>query len=162
MGWGWKWTNNKWNKPPINARTGGPGKSNDPATWCTWDEALAGVAAGRCDGIGFALGDGFAGIDLDDCRCEGELSDVASDIIAVMDTYTEVSPTGTLPPKSRTKNKVGTVEVYSSGRYFTLTGESIGSPEVEERQEQLMADWQKFIGGESRKAKASHLSTPPH
>jgi hypothetical protein len=105
----------------------------------------------------------FAGIDLDDCRNTetGELSELARDIIGTMKTYTEVSPSGTgvkllcigkLPKGARTKNEAHTVEVYSSGRYFTITGQHLdGTPKrVEERQQQLEAVWQKYIGSEQR------------
>lgn len=179
LGWRWKWKANPntgrgvWTKPPVNARTGGPGKSTDPATWCTFEQALAAVNVGSCDGIGFALGEAeggihFAGIDLDDCRnaATGELSEVARDIIATMETYCEVSPSGTgvkllcvgtLPNGAETKNNAGTVEVYSSGRYFTITAQRVdGTPQrVEARQEQLADVWQRYIGSEVRKAKPS-------
>jgi hypothetical protein len=168
---GWKWVKKdetaKWGKPPIDARTGRFGSSTDSTTWCSFDEALAGVQAGRCDGIGFALGevDGYryAGIDLDDCRnpTTGELSDVARDVLGELNCYAEISPsqTGlkflcriTNPPGKPTRNEAGTVEIYSEGRYFTITGQHIaGTPtSIEDRQEELMAAWQKYIGSEKR------------
>jgi hypothetical protein len=175
LGWRWKWNTkaNKWDKPPIDANAGGPGSSTNPATWCSFDKALAAVRAGNCDGIGFALGEAeggihFAGIDLDNSRNRetGELSEVARDIIGTMDTYGEVSPSetgikllciGSLPSGAATKNKAGTVEVYSGGRYFTITGRRIeGTPQrVEARAEQLADVWQRYIGSEQRTHKAS-------
>lgn len=175
LGWRWTWNekSHKWDKPPINARTGGPGSSTNPATWCSFNEALEGMRAGRYDGIGFALGEAdggvhFAGIDLDDCRYPetGELSSVAMEIIATMETLTEISPSNTgikllcrgkLPPGIGTTNKAGTVEVYGSGRYFTITGRRIeGTPKrVEARQEQLSAVHAKYIGSERAKPKPS-------
>jgi hypothetical protein len=168
LGWRWTWNTKaaKWDKPPIEARTGKAGSSTNRATWCSFDTAIAAQKSGRVDGVGFALGKAdcdihFAGVDLDDCRNKdtGELSEVARDIIATMNTYTEVSPSetgvkllciGKLPAGAGTKNKARTVEVYSGGRYFTITGRRIdGTPKrVEARQEQLTAVWQKYIGSE--------------
>lgn len=180
LGWRWTWDarKQKWNKPPVDVRTGRSGSSTDSATWCSFDEALAAVQTGRCDGIGFALGEAdgihFAGADLDDCRNPetGELSALANEIIATLDSYCEVSPTGTgvkllcigtLPAKSKTKNKAGTVEIYSNGRYFTVTGQHVeGSPtSVEHRQDQLAEVWQQFIGNEQPARKRRTISDRP-
>src|SRR6185312_6419314 len=42
-------------------------KSNDPSTWRAFEKAKAAYEAGGVDGVGFFLGDGFAGFDLDKC-----------------------------------------------------------------------------------------------
>lgn len=168
LGWRWVWNerSRKWDKPPIDARTGRPGSSTNAATWCSFEQAMNAHRTGFVDGIGFVLGAAdcdvnFAGIDLDDCRdrLTGELSELARDIVETMGTYAEVSPSGTgikllcigtLPAGARTKNKAGTVEIYGSGRYFTVTSQRIdGTPKrVEQRQEQLHTVWQKYIGAE--------------
>lgn len=187
IGWRWKWDGKAkqgkghWTKPPVNVRTGGPGSSTDSATWCALETAIDAQRKGFVDGAGFVLGADdcgihFAGIDLDDCRNPDteELSDIAQDIIAMMDTYCEVSPTGTgvkllcigsLPDGAKTKNKAGTVELYASGRYFTLTGNRIeGTPKrVEERHEQLNAVWRKYIGSQQpRRMSAQNGHTQNH
>jgi hypothetical protein len=168
--WRYEWRGNKWTKPPVYGLTGEHGSSTDRGSWVSFSEVFAQHRPGADGlGIGFVLGEDdcgihFSGIDLDDCRNAGtgELSDVARDIIATMDTYAEISPSrtgvkllciGAIPPGARTKNKAGTVEIYSSGRYFTLTGQRIeGAPKrVEQRQEQLTAVWQKYIGSEQVK-----------
>jgi primase-polymerase (primpol)-like protein len=43
-------------------------KVNDEDSWGTHDEAVALVEAGEFTGKGYVLGDGEAGVDLDDCR----------------------------------------------------------------------------------------------
>jgi len=53
-------------KLPVDARTGKPAKTNDPATWCSFAEAEP--QAHRFSGLGIVLTDGLAGVDLDDCR----------------------------------------------------------------------------------------------
>jgi putative DNA primase/helicase len=50
----------KWDKVPMTT-TGRGAKTNDPRTWSTFDDALAAYRTGRFDGIGFVLGDRFAG-----------------------------------------------------------------------------------------------------
>ncbi len=86
---------------------------------------------GNVTGIGFYFtGGGISGIDLDKCIDDaGILSSDARQIIKKLDSYTEYSPSGkglhiifrgSLPPGSR--NRKGNYEVYSSKRYFTVTG----------------------------------------
>jgi primase-polymerase (primpol)-like protein len=69
----WKWelrANNKWTKPPYNPRFHNqPAKSNDPATWGSYTDAVLAFTQGLCDGIGLMLKDGeVAAIDLDHIR----------------------------------------------------------------------------------------------
>ena len=92
-------------------------------------------------GVGFVLTeeDGFTGIDLDKCRdpVTGKLDLWAEDIVALGETYFEVSPSGTgLRAFVRgkiaktVKSDVAHVEVYRSLRYLTITGDHIdGTPE---------------------------------
>jgi primase-polymerase (primpol)-like protein len=139
--WKWHWKPNangglgKWDKPPINARTGGGGSSTDPTTWSSFDTALAAFRAGRGDGIGIALGklhDGrnLTGVDVDDCRDPNtEInSEEALSVVELIGSYTDVSPSGTglkllcygtLPAEGRSR---AGYECYESGRYFTVTG----------------------------------------
>jgi primase-polymerase (primpol)-like protein len=95
-----------------------------------FDTALRAANSGFVDGIGFALGDGFCGVDFDNCR-QRESGIIAPDVQAYVErlgTYGEVSPScegiklilrGKLPKGRRQQ---GNVEMYDSGRYFTVTG----------------------------------------
>jgi len=148
VAWRWEPSGEKWTKVPIQARTGGKAKSNDPTTWSDFATALAFHERGRAAGVGFTLGDGIVGIDLDDCRDlrTGELDAWAEQIVREIDSYTEVSPTGTGVklflkgnlPRSFAKNHI---EVYSDGRYFACTGNKLDTAPAEcnERQTQLDA-----------------------
>lgn len=116
-------------KSPIDPKTGYNAKANAPDSWGTLDQALASVDKWGLDGIGVELGNGLCGIDLDHCITGKDLAEWARDIISTMQSYTEKSPSGTgvhilfngvIPEGSRRK---GGVEMYSEGRYFTLTGE---------------------------------------
>ena len=116
-------------KEPINPLNGYGAKANDSATWGTLEQALAAVDKYKLDGIGIELGAGLCGLDLDHCVDEqGQISERAQEIINMMDSYTEISPSGTgihilfsgnIPEGTRRKDGI---EMYSEGRYFTVTG----------------------------------------
>ena len=119
-------------KMPIDPNTGFGAKANDPNTWGTLDRALEAMvkySANGVDGIGVELGGGLCGVELHHAIDEhGTISPQASDVIKTMDSYTEISLsstgvhvlfTGSLPDGARRKEGL---EMYSDGRYFTLTG----------------------------------------
>ncbi len=120
-------------KVPVDPHTGGAAKSNDPATWASYEDAVAGKECFRADGIGIMFANGIFGIDLDHCiNQEGQLLPFAQEIVETVQSYTELSPSGTglhilcagqLPEGRRRK---GSVEMYSEGRFFTVTGCQIG------------------------------------
>src|SRR5262245_18115052 len=74
-------------------------KSDDPATWGSFDELHAVYTAGGYDGIGlvFSKDDDLFGIDLDGCRdsVTGAIDECALSILARFKTYAEVCPSGT-------------------------------------------------------------------
>lgn len=122
-------------KVPINAMDGQPAKSNDPATWCDFDTACLGKERFGLEGIGFMFsGDGIFGIDIDHCYDPEtrELDPAAAEIIETVQSYTELSPSGTgihilckgALPEGRKRR--GAVEMYSTLRYFTVTGNQFG------------------------------------
>jgi putative DNA primase/helicase len=128
---------------------GGRASSTNPKTWAPFEAAIAYAEEHSMSGVGFVFteDDPYAGIDIDKCRNAetGEIEPWAWKIVAALDSYTEVSPSGTglhvfvkatLPGPN---NRKGPVEMYESGRYFTLTGEHLGgSPtEIHERQDVL-------------------------
>ena len=100
------------NKIPVNPNSGKPAKSNDPTTWGTFDQGWNYYERHKtdvCKGIGFMFSpdDPYTGIDLDKCINPetGEMESWAKDIINQMDSYTELSPSGTgvhmtCPPKT--------------------------------------------------------------
>lgn len=90
----WKDTNGK--KLPHDPKNpdGKPIDGTDPQYWVDYDTARDVVRSGRATGIGFALGDGWSGIDLDGCRDPhtGALTPDAQRIVADLNSYTEISP----------------------------------------------------------------------
>ena len=82
-------------KVPYNPRTGSRAKAGKADTWVTFEEAVQ--AADRYDGIGFEFNNnGLVGIDLDTVRdpITGWIDPLALEIIAQLDSYTEISPSG--------------------------------------------------------------------
>ncbi|WP_416838720.1 hypothetical protein [Haloferax sp. DFSO52] len=137
-------------KVPLDV-SGGYASATDRATWTTFDEALAYAEDGTADGVGFVFTDDdpYVGIDLDKCRDSetGEPEEWAQMIIERLDSYTEVSPSGTgyhvivkgdLPPDG---NRTGNLELYAHSRFFTVTGDRVdGTPtEVAARTDELTA-----------------------
>ena len=147
----WRYVNrpgeNKPTKVPFTIG-GKCAESNNPATWTTFEAAAAALAAssGRYEGLGFMLGDGYVGVDLDDSlRPDRSLKAWAAPIFRRLPTYWEVSPSGqgvkgfmraVLPPKGRVtwlkdgeSKPLGKVELYDAGRFFTVTGDQLeGTP----------------------------------
>jgi primase-polymerase (primpol)-like protein len=127
-----------------------------PATWSRFANAVAAIGAGAAPGIGHVLGDGLVGVDLDHVRAErtGLVDDAAMAIVRALDSYAEVSPSGTgvhvlawgsLPPGRRRR---GFVEMYDGGRFFTVTGRHVvGTPWIiEPRTAALAALHARYLG----------------
>ena len=145
----------KWTKPPYNVKTGYRGKSNDPRTWATFEQAFKAYQSGQYDGIGFALkeGDRLTGLDLDHCVSQnGSLEPWAQEIPSHFpETYWELSPRseglhcfcyGT-PARSGKLGPNNWIEVYQppSSRYLTVTGHCIEDSAVKIGRCQDGLDW---------------------
>ena len=159
--WRYETRDGKPTKPPIQAKSNGKllyAKSNNPATWSSFDDAVAAMQRLGLVGIGLNLweNDDLVGLDLDHIfdPTTGELEPSAADVVSrfASVTYTEVSPSGTgiriwckgKPGRSgKCEGERKWLEVYShpSHRYLTVTGRHWpGSPiAVTEQQDAL--DW---------------------
>ena len=92
--WRYEERNGKQTKVPYNPRTGERAKSNDPQSFA--DYLTASCASHRYDGMGLGIFNGICAIDLDYCiDSDGNYSQTAAEIIAMMHSYTELSPSGT-------------------------------------------------------------------
>lgn len=124
---------------------GGNARSNDPATWGTYAEAVAAAERNGYSGVGIMLSDGLVGIDLDHVVGEGgQVEAWAQEVIDSIASYTELSPSGTgvhvlayADPESvgaigRADHRSG-IEVYNHGRYFTVTGRQVGTSGIKDR-----------------------------
>ena len=128
-------------KVPYDPKTGRKASSTNPQTWATLPEAEAARDKYLFTGLGFVFTEacGIVGVDIDHCSTEdGVLNDTARAILEKYPSYTEISPSGTglhifyhgtMPGKGN-KNSATGVEMYSTGRYFTMTGQHLdGTPE---------------------------------
>jgi hypothetical protein len=120
-------------KVPLCA-AGRAGSTTKRGTWRPFSAALA-ATEGVDRGLGFVFSpdDPYVGVDLDHCLDEdGEVCESWADAVLELlpGAYVERSPSGTglhcivrgsLPGGLTGKRRNG-VEVYASGRYFTMTG----------------------------------------
>lgn len=136
--WRYEKVKGKMQKVPYNPVTGRKARPNNPTTFKDFHSALAVVD--NYDGVGFLVGSGICGIDLDDCfDGAGELKTVAQNVVdAFSDCYMEYSPSGKGlhiyfkatgfeydKDKYYVNNKKLGMEVYVSGattRFLTVTG----------------------------------------
>tara|TARA_B100000683_G_scaffold275779_1_gene327636 strand:- start:962 stop:3136 length:2175 start_codon:yes stop_codon:yes gene_type:complete len=149
-------------KIPKNPKTLCNAKTTSTDTWGSFEEACAACEANpELDGIGFVFTDNdpYVGIDLDGVVDQetGELNQIATDFHTRLESYTELSPSGTglhiivrgHLPKSGSRK--GQVEMYEKGRYFTFTGKAI-SPQnsIAANQESLCDLHKKYINPTDR------------
>ncbi|WP_201702304.1 PriCT-2 domain-containing protein [Paraburkholderia kirstenboschensis] len=124
----------RWTKRPINPCSGGNAKSNNSATWATYEEALGAVLIyPDMAGIGFMLGDGWVGIDADHCYTVLDgFTELAQSVLDSVPGYAELSPSGEgvkiitrgTIPQSKADGVLG-LEVYDRHRFFTVTGHAV-------------------------------------
>lgn len=112
-------------KMPKNPFNGKNAKSNDPATWGTFEQAVKACETFGFEYIGFEFAPPYFGVDLDHCL---DNLDFVDEFVETLQSYAEVSKSGNgihiickgkLPEGSRRR---GGVEMYSEGRYFIVTG----------------------------------------
>ena len=131
----------KVDKIPVNPRTGGNAKTDTPATWADLETALDYYHehGTYVSGVGLVVaGTALVGVDLDHCIGDDlTIAPWALAIVRALDSYTEVSPSGTgirvfaLGVKPGRRSKRGGVELYdhTSTRFLTFTGRHLpGTP----------------------------------
>ena len=148
----WRLTKN--GKIPYDAQTGKLAKSNDKTTFCSYSCAMLSIKdyymfdtnGNQLGGLGLGLFNGYSAIDIDHCIDDnGQISDMARDIIDHCATYTEKSPSGKgirIVFKTTTqldkqiyyiKNSKLGLEIYISNqtnRFVTITGNAINGGEI--------------------------------
>ena len=144
-------------KIPVTPGAGGFASATESETWAGFEAALDYTETEHADGVGFVFTDDdpIVGVDLDDCRDPetGDVDDAALDIIARLDSYTEVSPSGTgyhvlirgeLPEG---RNRRGGVELYDTARFFTVTSDHVEETptRVARRQDALTAIHREYV-----------------
>ena len=147
-------------KIPINPHTGGNAQSNNPDTWSDFDTAVKAAEQFPSGGIGFMFGNSpFFGVDID--KVEPQIREfldggggIVAEFVYALQSYAELSPSGkgihiicrgSLPKGGR---KRGCVEMYDTGRFFTVTGNSFGGySEIRENTEAIKPMHEKYLGG---------------
>src|SRR5262249_12362519 len=121
----------KWTKPPYQL-DGKNARTNDSSTWAPYEAVFKRYEEGGFDGIGIVLTTemGIVGVDLDHCYNPqtNSFESWATKIIEDFNSYSELSHSGTgvriflkgkLPAGGHKKENI---EIYSTGRYLTVTG----------------------------------------
>lgn len=136
MLWRWEFVENNWTKVPYQTN-GRKAKSNDPATWTSYDAAIKAMNTGKFDGIGFCLLNANVGaFDIDHCRDRdsGTLDPWAAELVRQCHSYTEITPSGTglriigigtgvkIDTSWPIANGVKLEAYRNSARYITVTG----------------------------------------
>lgn len=122
-------------KLPIKL-DGNTASVSNPDTWSTYDEVKGNDNKDAGIGIVFTDDKLLLGIDLDHCLNEnGNITDRSlAYFVLFADTYTEISPSNEglhlyfslTEPLELEANRKDNIEMYTSGRYFTVTEKSYG------------------------------------
>ncbi len=133
----WKYVDRGKPKPdkiPVNPRTLGNGGVTWPNTWTFCPVSLACYQAHNfLAGFAFVVtpNDPYVVGDMDNCIIDGKFSSLAIDVIAALNTYVERSPSKRgirffvhcrHQPEAIKRSEI---ELYSSGRFATLTGDVV-------------------------------------
>lgn len=162
-------------KIPLNAYDGTLGKSNDPTTWSEFDIALRALDKyDNADGLAFYFANGYVGLDIDNIGSDlqdffagAPETSVETFRKLTKKTYMEVSQSGKgihaifkgkIPGKHRRK---GNYEMYESGRFFALTGNTIGSNEIQSLDKSSMKKLYEFLFGKDKIINISNYHDQP-
>ena len=150
--------------------------STRPEDWSEFETAANGVEINEKSGLGYVVTktDRVIGIDLDGCRDAetGAIAPWAEDLVEAANSYCEITPSqtgiriwviGDLPAGDRVFNldpAVGygnkvKIEIFTDGRYFTVTGLSIFGAPLAERE---LTEVYELIGAIRRKHPAPKKS----
>jgi putative DNA primase/helicase len=140
--WRYELKDGKYTKVPKQP-DGHNASTTGASTWQTFAIVCTAYQRGGFDGLGIVLtrkplanGLYLVGMDFDHCLHGGALDAAPARAMAQLDTYAEVSPSGEgirlfllhdKPLPARKNNVEGkSREIYSSGRYLTVTGHVYG------------------------------------
>ena len=160
----WNEAREKWEKKPRLWSE--PSRNASPTDWNTWTTFCQATEISRTsDGrYGVALmmnlESGITGFDFDNCRNPdtGEIAQWAVDIIARVDSYTEISPSGrgirifAKGHKPGNRCRTGDFEMYDQKRMLTVTGNHLygTSTIVEQRQDEMAEVYRQYFPDNER------------
>ncbi len=157
--WRYEERNNCRTKVPYNPVTGQmAARSNDRNSFSDFQTA---VTAKGYEGIGIGIFDGICAIDLDHCVKDGQYTGNAAEIVALMHSYTELSPSGEGihilfwtdgfqydSDRYYIMNHKEGIEAYVAGatnKYVTVTGRTCEAYEFGDRTEELKILLERFM-----------------
>lgn len=186
-----------YDKPPINPYTLRDARTNEEQSRSTFDEAVAQIGKAaqvswhhdgvteRLDvtvaGVGIALaGTGIRGLDLDNVvdMDRKKMTHEAGDIMRLMQSYCEVSPSGTgmhilfmgsLPEGMYKKTVDGRADIFGTNRaeyqlfesgYMTLSGDTFGGYEIAERSAEAKQLYDTYFEPNFRRHEVTTTSSP--
>jgi len=137
--------------------------STNATTWRSFGHARGVVDRGLADGVGFVFtaDDPYVGIDLDNKNEDPTKDETNKFWVDTFNSYTERSPSGTgyhvivRAPEGLPKgvNRNG-FEAYSSGRYFTFTGDVVNGRHVINERSAALRSFQNTFGGAAAEREA--------
>lgn len=166
----WNAETGKFEKKPFNPSTGKVTNDHEQST--SFADALAFISSQNNFVLGFYVEKPYVGIDLDGCRDKenGLIADWAFAIIKELDSYAEVSPSGTgvriivEGEKPGEYCRRGSVEIYSKVRGVTITGLQIAETPNTVNRRDISQLYERMTAGDyvftSSEAKTKTESTP--
>jgi len=167
----WRYEQREGSKPtkvPYCPRWATKAAVDNPKTWGSFTDALQAMQSGKVDGIGFVLTaeDPFGFVDLDNAWQKNEngvpihddpqaIHNIQLKIFNSFDSYAERSPSGQglhiicKTPNVPNGRKRSSVEVYTSKRFMTMTGEVFHDKPIADRAEVFDILWRE-LGGPAR------------
>lgn len=153
----WRYEDTQAKKPtkvPYNPNTGRLASVKDPSTWGSYAEVMQAMTTGWYAGIGFVLteNDPYAFVDLDDTKGDQVAFDRQLKIYNEFQSYAETSPSGSglhiickgSIPAGRRRSFI---EIYSSDRYMTMTGNVYRDMPINDCHEILNLLWSQMGQG---------------
>jgi len=152
----WRYEDRDGTKPtkvPYDPKTGRLASVSDAATWGTFEQVMTALGSGNWSGAGFVFTehDPFAGVDLDDTAGDENALRVQLKIYQMFNSYAERSPSGKglhiiVRGHVHGGRRRGKIELYSSGRFFTVTGDVFNDAPIAERQTLVSTLWHELGG----------------
>jgi hypothetical protein len=140
-------------KVPYNPITGAKASSTNANTWNSCADVLAALAGYNGPGLVLTQYDPYICIDLDNKANNPNVASEIDQVYKWLDSYTEVSPSGlglhvwvkaSMPTGFLTFKGRG-IEVYSTSRYMTMTGNCIHKPGIIEDRYEAVCELIAFL-----------------
>lgn len=128
--------------------------TTDPKTWSSFGDAVSMANLHRLSGVGYVFTEeqNIVAIDIDSCIINNQPDENAQKLLSLFKdkTYVEKSFSGNgyhilCKGKIPENRKIKTIEVYTQGRYFALTGDIVGGTnKITECQKEIDSLYEQF------------------